>query len=121
MSTKGRPHSWLVAALQRGDLATACAEAREIACLDLANALAIVVLMAARQHGAFQRAGAKWVARLALEHELVLDELLCATVAVIELDTHPEDAKRALAGICARHGVPKVIGLPDIDARRRAG
>jgi hypothetical protein len=35
--------------------------------------------------------------------------------------THPEDAKRALAGICARHGVPKVIGLPDIDAGRRAG
>jgi hypothetical protein len=32
--------------------------------------LAIVVLMAARQHGAFQRAGAKWVARLALEQRV---------------------------------------------------
>jgi hypothetical protein len=60
--------------------------------------------MAARQHGALQRAGAKWVARLALEHELVL---LSATAAMIELRTHSEDAKRALAGICARHGVAK--------------
>jgi acid phosphatase family membrane protein YuiD len=107
MSTKGSPHSWLVSALQRGDLATACAEGHEIPRLDLANALAIVVLMAARQHGAFHRAGAKRVARLALEHELVLDELLSATAAMIELRTHPEDAKRALAGICARHGVAR--------------
>jgi hypothetical protein len=55
---------------QRGDLATACTAAHEIPCLDLAHALAIVVLMAARQHARFSVPARTWVARLALEQRV---------------------------------------------------
>jgi hypothetical protein len=113
MSIKGRPGSWLTDALQRGDLATALGEASEISNLNLGDALALVVLMAARRHATFDRAAARWVGRLVLEHRLTLDELRVAVAAVAELPHHPEDARRRLGDVCARHGLPPAIGLPD--------
>jgi len=56
--------------------------------------------MAARRHPAFDRAGARWVARLGLERGLNLEELRFALAAVTELPRHPEcdaDTQRARA------------------------
>lgn len=111
MSIKGRPYTWMIASLKRGDLTTALAEAHEIPTLSLADALAIVVLMSAEQHPAFDRAAARWVARLVLERRLGLEDVRFALAAITALPHHPELAKRQLADICARHNLQPVIGL----------
>lgn len=119
MTIKGSPAVWLRGALERGDLATAIGEASEIPRLNLGDALAIVLLMAAQNYRAFDRAGAKWVARLALEHGLSLEELRVALAAVTALPHHPEHARACLVDVCARHELPPVIGLPHPRAPRR--
>jgi hypothetical protein len=63
VSIKGRPGTWLTAALQRGDLATAISEASDLPGLNLSDALGIVLLMAEKGHPSFDRAGAKWAER----------------------------------------------------------
>ena len=111
VSIKGRPGSWLAAALQRGDLATAISEASDLPGLNLCDALAIVLLMAQKGHPSFDRAGARWVSRLGLERRVGLEELRFAHEAVTALPHHPEHARRCLADICARHELANVIGL----------
>ena len=76
------------------------------------DALALVVLMAAREHPAFDHAAAQWVGRLTVERGLSVEELHFALAAVAALPHHPDDARRRLADICARHRVLSVIGLP---------
>lgn len=115
MSIRGRPGSWLTHALERGHLATAWSEASEIPALNLSDALALVVLMAAKGHPAFDRAAARWLARLTLERGLSVEELRFALAAVAALAHHCEDARRRLADVCARHRVVNVIGLPARD------
>jgi hypothetical protein len=56
VSIKGRPGTWLTAALERGDLATAISEASELPPLNLSDALAIVLLMAEAGHPSFRPA-----------------------------------------------------------------
>jgi hypothetical protein len=102
----------MVKALECGDLALALSEAHEIPVLSLADSLAIVVLMSTERHHSFDRAAARWAARLALERRLSLEDLRFALAAVTALPHHPELARRRLADICARHDVPNVIGLP---------
>jgi len=113
MSIKGRPHAWFVASLKSGDLATALAEAHELPALGLADALALVLLMADRHHPAFRLAAARWSARLVLEHRLDLEQARFAIEALTALPHHPAQAKRRLADICAHHELRNVIGLPD--------
>lgn len=86
-------------------------EASEISVLNLSDALVLVVLMTQEGHLAADRAAAKWVARLGVEHPLSLQELRVALDAVTLLPHHPDDARRHLADVCARHGLTRVIGL----------
>ena len=111
MSIKGRPGTWLTAALERGDLATAISEASELPRLNLSDALAIVLLMADERHPSFSRAGAKWVARLGVEHQLGLEDLRYALEAVTALPHHPAHARRSLVDICARYELRDTVGL----------
>ena len=111
MSIKGRPGTWLTAALERGDLATAISEASELPRLNLSDALAIVLLMADEGHPSFSRAGAKWVARLGVEHQLGLEDLRYALEAVTALPHHPAHARRNLVDICARYELRDTVGL----------
>lgn len=79
--------------------------------LNLGDALAIVLLMAAARDHAFSRAAARWTARFALEHRIDLDDLRFALDALTALPRYPDHAKRSLRELCIRHGVPPVIGL----------
>jgi hypothetical protein len=72
----------MVKALECGGLASALSEAHEIPVLSLADSLAIVVLMGAEGHRSFDRAAARWVARLGLERRLGLEDLRFALAAV---------------------------------------
>ena len=122
MSIKGRPGTWLTAALERGDLATAISEASELPRLNLSDALAIVLLMADAGHPSFSRAGAKWVARLGVEHQLGLEDLRYALEAVAALPHHPTHARRSLVDICARYELRGAVGLHSrVDTRPTPG
>jgi hypothetical protein len=113
VSIKGGAGSWLRRALESGDLATAISEASDLPSLNLGDALAIVLLMAEQAHPSFDRAGARWIARLGLEHRLSLEELGVALDAVTALPHHPGHARSCLADVCARYQLADVIGLPD--------
>lgn len=80
--------------------------------LNLSDALAIVLLMAAGRDRAFDRAAAKWIARLALERSLGLEDLRFALAALSAVPGYPEHAKRSLVELCARQRLSPVIGLP---------
>lgn len=114
MSIKGSPYTWLRGALERGDLLTAWASAQELRQLSLEDALALVILMARDQDEAFDRASAKWLARLALERPTVhLDNLHHGVHA---LETIPRDTsagRTQLSELCDRHDITRVIGLND--------
>ena len=55
VSIQARPYTWLRAPLQRGDLPGARSAATELPQINLADALAIVLLMAADDDAAFAR------------------------------------------------------------------
>ena len=114
VSIKGRPHTWMVKALECGDLALALSEAHEIPVLSLADSLAIVVLMSTERHHSFDRAAARWAARLALERRLSLEDLRFALAAVTALPHIPNSPSAAsptsapattcrTSSVCPRH------------------
>jgi hypothetical protein len=112
VSIKGRPYTWFKAALARGDLAGVRAAAAELPEVNLADALAICVLMGLRDDVSYERAATKWLARLALERPAVgLDELGRALLAMEALPDNPAAAKSVLAGICRDHGLPDAVRL----------
>ena len=117
MSIKGRPGSWLRRALESGNLASAISEAADLPALNLSDALAIVLLMAEQDHPSFDRAAAKWVARLGIEHRTGLEELRVVLDAMRLLPYHPVHARSCLADVCARHELSEVVGLEQASGR----
>ena len=117
VSIKGRPGSWLRRALESGNLASAISEAADLPALNLSDALAIVLLMAEHEHPSFDRAAAKWVARLGVERRTGLDELCVVLDAMRLLPYHPLHARSCLAEVCARHELAEVVGLAPASGR----
>jgi hypothetical protein len=108
---QGQTGSWLRRALESGNLASAISEAADLPALNLSDALAIVLLMAEQEHPSFDRAAAKWVARLGIERRTGLDELRVVLDAMRLLPYHPGHARSCLADVCARHELAEVVGL----------
>ena len=113
MSVKGRPHTWLLAAIRRGDLIGVRAAAAELGHqVNLVDALSIVLVMADHGDRRYDRAAAKWLARLAYERPAVrLEDLRLGLSALEALPYEPAVAKRRLADLCRRHRLEDVIGL----------
>ena len=82
--------------------------ARELPQLSLADALALCLLMAEQDPERFQRAGARWHARLVLERQLRLVDSQLALAAMTGLPSDPTAATRALAELGRRYGVPNL-------------
>ena len=126
VSTKGHPYRWFAAALKRRDLAGVKAAAAELDHVTLTDALSIVVLTAERGDRALDRAAARWLARLVIEHRAVgLVELRHALTALEVLARNPDDARRGgrarLADVCAGLRLQGVVGLSrDDNPRPRA-
>ncbi|MDQ8044572.1 MAG: hypothetical protein REI11_08200 [Patulibacter sp.] len=107
MSIKGRPITWLDAAVKRGDVASAISAAAEMTrgSLSLDYALAIVVLMADGDPDRYDRAVTRWLQRWEAERappraagdvarwKALLDELPAL------------EAVAALAAVCDRLGL----------------
>lgn len=113
VSIKGRPHAWLLAAIRRGDLAGVRSAAADLGHqVNLADALSIVLVMANHGDRRYDRAAAKWLARLAYERPAVrLEDLRLGLTALEALPRNPAGAKRQLANLCRRHRLDNVIGL----------
>ena len=113
MSIKGRPYTWFRSALRRGDLIGVRAAAAELGHkVNLVDALGVVLLMAARDDDAFDRAATKWLARFALERPAAgLDDLRLGLSALEALPYNGDAARLTLAELCARHRLDDVVGL----------
>ena len=67
----GAAHAAFRRALERRQLAQALAAAHDLPVVSLADALELVLLAADRDPPTYDRAGARWLARYALEHRNV--------------------------------------------------
>ena len=86
MTSSGSPYARFRRALATGNLAVVRAAAAELPAVDLADALAICLLMSVRDDERFERAAVRWLARLALERPGIgLGELVSLTLAPAEL------------------------------------
>jgi hypothetical protein len=81
--------------------------ALELPYVNLADALAICLLMRRQDDGHFERAAVRWLARLSLEcPEITLAQLREAAAALIALPS--AHAKATLADLSARLNLPNV-------------
>lgn len=84
--------------------------ALELPYVELADALAICVLMRRHDDRQFERAAVRWLARLGLEHPGVrLAELHHAAAALIELPSSRAEA--TLVELCRHLGLGRPSGL----------
>jgi hypothetical protein len=106
MSTKGSSYARFRRALDSGNLTAVRMAALELPYVNLADALAICLLMRRQRDVRFERAAVRWLARLSLERpEVTLIELRDAAAALTEL---PSDQARAtLSGLCSRLRLPE--------------
>jgi hypothetical protein len=93
VSIKGRPYAWFRSAIDRGDLAGIRAAAAEMPVVDLTDALQILPVIAAKEPGNFERAACRWLARLALERDVGLEEIGVALAALDQIPEQPAAAQ----------------------------
>jgi hypothetical protein len=89
-------------AIDAGNLSVVRALAHELPQVPLADALAIVLLLARREPDNYPRAAARLAGRLALERPLQLVDLRDATIALLAL---PHAGAAELQIVCERWGV----------------
>jgi len=110
VTSSGSPYSRFRRALATGNLSVVRAAAAELPAVDLADALAICLLMSMRDDERFERAAVRWLARLALERPAVgLGELRSGLVAFEAMPYNPAAARETLAELCERVGVPGAV------------
>jgi len=106
MSIKGSPYERFRRALASGNLHLVHAAALELPKVQLADALAICLLMGRQGDDRYERAAVRWLARLSLETPAVgLADLRRGLVAFDALPLNPEAARAELAELCRRLGL----------------
>ena len=86
--------------------------AAELPQIDLENALAILLALLDREPQSFERAGARWGARMTIEHRLTLVDARLALASIAALPGPGADAgAAALIELSDRHGLRRVAGL----------
>jgi hypothetical protein len=115
--------TWFDAALACGDAAGAWAAAHELRRLELADALALCLLLREQQPSLYERAAARWAARFALEADAVrLPDLGLAVAALHALNGAERVAGiAALASLCRQHGRHDIVAVLERWVRARPG
>lgn len=75
-----------------------------------------MLLMAADDDPAYERAATRWLARLASERPSIGLQDLAAAVGALQALGRAHPARAALAELCARYDVGEIIGLPAEDS-----
>ncbi len=104
MASQGTPHSRFQRALKTENLVLIRGAAKELGSVNLQDALTITLLMEREGDEGYERAAAKWLARLALEVPGMRLGDLRAGAEALEGLPDPE-ARTALRDLCARHGL----------------
>lgn len=112
VSVKGSPYARFQRALARGKLDQIRDAAAELPQVELVDALRICLIMSGEDDRRYDRAAARWLARLALEKPNVgLDDLRRGASALRTLPRDPATARGALAALCAAHGLRRAEKL----------
>jgi hypothetical protein len=112
VSIKGGPYAHFQQALRRGHLGMIRAAAAELPRVDLTDALAICLVMSAEHDPLYDRAAARWLARLVLERPAVgLGDLERALAALSAPPRDPAGARAVLRDLCETHRLGSVAGL----------
>jgi len=107
MTSDGSPYTRFKRAIQTGNLAIIHTTAAELGFVALRDALAILVVIEAKDDERFERAAVKWAGRLALETpDLELAELAGALESLHALPD--EHAQRTLLALAERARSPHV-------------
>ena len=104
LTSEGNVGAHFRRAIDVGNLAVVRALAHELRQVPLADALAIVLLLARREPDNYPRAAARFIGRLALERPLQLVDVRDATVALLAL---PDAGAAELKIVCERWGVDR--------------
>ena len=108
MSIKGGSYARFQRALEAGDLAAVRLAALELPYVNLADALAVCLLMRRQGDRRFERAAVRWLARLSLERpEVTLADLRNAAGALVDLPS--AHARATLADLGKRMRLPGVV------------
>ena len=102
MSIKGSPYARFRRALDIGKLPLVLAAAAELPRLELDDGLRVLLLMAEQDKGRFDRAAVRWLARLALDRRLDVDDLRAGLAACELLRRHPAEGEAVLRDLLGR-------------------
>jgi hypothetical protein len=112
LTSQGHPRAEFQRAIERGNLLQAKALAKVVAQsagkLSLGDALALLVLMAAKHDVAYERAALRWLVRFVNEVPgVTLEEAQLALAALATMDRLEKDgmAQAALVLLCRRHAI----------------
>src|SRR3954452_4215498 len=118
MAEHGSPYTRLQRAIRSGNLPLIHATASEVGWVPLRDALAILLVIDAKDEERFDQAAVRWAGRLALEvRELTLKELAGAIESLVALpDEHAQRSLLALTERAVRP--PGVRAAPPAAVRR---
>lgn len=117
MSIKGSSYGRFRLALDSGDLAAVQMTALELPYVNLADALAVCLLMRRARDPRFERAAVRWLARISLERpEITLGEVRVAAAALVDLPS--ARSRVALTDLATGLRLPDVERVLRTDASR---
>jgi hypothetical protein len=123
VSGRGSPHGRFRGAVDRGNLLDAEACARELGHLELADALDLLLLIAAKEPARFPRAAARWHARFVVEVQglhVADSQLLLGAVAGLA-DIAPRVSLETVAPVAGRFRADALAGSEAAARRLAAG
>jgi hypothetical protein len=117
MTSDGSPYSRFQRAIRSGNLALIHAIAAELPYVPLTDALAILLVLDAKQEGRFEPTAVRWAGRLAIEAPgLELAELAGALESLVALPG--EQAQASLLTLAERARRPPRAPAPPVSGRR---
>lgn len=106
MTSDGNAYARFRRALEAGNELQVLAAARELPYIALDDALRICLVLRDGDHGRYERAAVKWVARFALEASgVTLHALRTAANTLDALPASPSEAMEQLQQLCLDHGL----------------
>lgn len=112
MTSQGSPFQRFRRALATGNLTIIRAEAAELPRIGLAEAAAILLVIAEGDPGSYERAAIRWLGKLCQEGtQAALGDVARAALALVALRTEPAAARASLAELCARAGLPDAAAV----------
>jgi hypothetical protein len=107
MTSEGSPHSRFQRALATGNLHVVRAAAAELPRIGVAEAAAVLLVIARAAPEAYPRAAIRWLGKLCLERSNVaLADIARAAAALEALPGDATGALEGLAAVCERAGLP---------------